>query len=185
MIRTRAAIGPLAGGLVVLAIALSPSAEQLAGSSLALHMAQHALLVVAAAPLLALGLPRLAGPLARVGRLVPAIALFALLGLLHLPAVVEALEAAPLLHAFAHGALLAAAFGVWLFVLPSPHALSPLPRMVLLVALTLAPMGAATVLALELPTFDGALAGTVMAAVGAIFAAVGIAGWIVQAEAAA
>jgi len=36
------------------------------------------------------------------------------------------------------------------------------------------------VLSLDLPTFDGALAGSVMAAVGTVFAAARIGGWVVQ-----
>ena len=184
MLREKVALVPLATGVAVLGAVLSPAAQQLVGSSLPLHMAQHALLVVVAAPLLARGLHRLAVPAARAGALVPAVVLFMLMVVLHIPPLIDLLEGTPLLHAGAHLALLVAATAVWLFVQPGRARLAPLPRMLYLVALALAPMGAAVVLSLDLPSFDGALAGSVMAAVGTVFAAIGIGGWVMQPEAA-
>ncbi|HEY8738254.1 MAG TPA: cytochrome c oxidase assembly protein [Candidatus Dormibacteraeota bacterium] len=183
MLREKVTLVPLAAGVAVLGAVLSPAAERLAERSLPLHMAQHALLVVVAAPLLARGLQQLAAPAARAGALALVIVLFMLMVMLHIPPVIDLLEGTPVLHAGAHLALLGAAMAVWLFVLPGHAALAPLPRMVYLVVLALAPMGAAVVLSLDLPTFDGALAGSLMAAVGTVFAAVGISGWVLQPEA--
>jgi putative membrane protein len=58
--RTAGELGRFVVGLVVVLVALSPAAEQLAGRSFAWHMVQHQLLVLLAAPLLASARPLLA-----------------------------------------------------------------------------------------------------------------------------
>jgi putative membrane protein len=134
-------------GMALLALAMCSGIERYANSLLSVHMAQHLLLSLAAAPLLVLGapvrlglaaLPRAGGrALARAGAGRPGLllhplaagALFATAGLLlHVPAVYEASLRQPWLHAAVHSAFLASALLFWTPLLaPAPlaHRLSP------------------------------------------------------------
>jgi cytochrome c oxidase assembly factor CtaG/cytochrome c551/c552 len=112
-------------GAATAAFALLSPLEALADSSIAAHMIQHTLLIVVAAPLLALARPlAVAGsalPRApRVGRLLgtprPALACGAhaiALWVWHLPPFYDMALASPLLHAFAHTTLLGTAILLW------------------------------------------------------------------------
>jgi len=130
------------GGLLLLAVALLSPLDALAGVLFSAHMAQHVLLMMAAAPLLALGAPahiwlwvlpvsaRRSGarwlhrrPLLR-GLLhtlrSPSLVLLASAGamwLWHIPAWYEAALADETLHAFEHAAFLGSAWLFWLAVL--------------------------------------------------------------------
>jgi putative membrane protein len=118
-------------GLVVLAAALAPPVERLARVSFAAHMTQHLVLVVVAAPMLALGRPlialagagspgrRLARAAARV--LTPLITRPAavwllnagMLSLWHAPRLSEAALGSAMVHVVEHATLLGAATLFW------------------------------------------------------------------------
>lgn len=130
-----------AAAVVVLALALASPIEALSAELFSVHMTQHLLLMVVAAPLLALaapwpvllaGLPRrVARALARTRRpalrltgrvsaaVLAAVALTAHLVTLvafHLPGPYEAALRSGLLHAAEHAALLAGALALWVVV---------------------------------------------------------------------
>jgi cytochrome c oxidase assembly factor CtaG len=126
-------ITAFAGGWVMLAVALAPPLHELAESRLWAHMVQHELLVLIAAPLLALGRLHLAllalfsRPSQRVaGRWIRRLrvsmpiawALHAIaLWIWHLPALYEAAVDQPLLHAAQHASFLGTALLFWWSVL--------------------------------------------------------------------
>ena len=120
----------LAAGLVVLAVAIV-GLERIAETSFTWHMAQHALLIVVAAPLLALGAPaaidrlparfqRLAGSMkgsAWPVWMVLAVGLQAAAMLWHLPSVFQAAVVNDSLHGLEHIVLLGTAVLFWWLVL--------------------------------------------------------------------
>lgn len=136
--------GAFVAGLAVIALALAGPVDDLAEHSLAGHMAQHMLLIVVAAPLLAAAAPGV--PLllvlpvhqrARVARLrqqlrrrtstgwlfLPVTAWVVHVMVLwgwHLPAAFDAADRSPLLHATEHAMLLASAWAFWWHVLAAP-----------------------------------------------------------------
>ena len=135
-------VGAFLGGLLLLAVALLSPLDSLADALFSAHMVQHVLLMMAAAPLLALGAPahiwlwvlpvsaRRGGArwLHRRSRLrsllrslrSPAFVLpvsAAVMWLWHIPAWYEAALADETLHALEHGAFLASAWLFWLAVL--------------------------------------------------------------------
>jgi cytochrome c oxidase assembly factor CtaG len=104
--------------------------------SLTVHMLEHGALISLAAPVLALAGPSLVHALPRRGRRVaaraassvarPALAWLLFVGtlwVLHVPAVLDAFEARPLVHEAAHGLLLGVAVLFWLPVLGRPRRL--------------------------------------------------------------
>ena len=119
--RTTAAFG---GALAIGAALLSPL-DTAAATSVAAHMVQHTVLILVAAPLLALGRPLavIAAGLPhapRIGRVLGrprpgvACALHGIaLWLWHLPPLYDATLARPLVHAVAHGTLLGSAVFLW------------------------------------------------------------------------
>ena len=115
-----------AGGAGAMAVALLSPLDTAAATSVAAHMVQHTLLILAAAPLLALGRPFAvvaAGLLPRAQRLGralgtprPGVACAAhglALWLWHLPPLYDTALARPLVHAFAHATLLGSAVFLW------------------------------------------------------------------------
>ena len=102
------------------------------GSMYSVHMVQHLLYTLLAAPLLLVGTPgwmmRLAlpGPLLRVvrwwSRFIPALVLFNVIIITHWPAVVDLALRSGLAHFTIHAALLLSAFVIWMPIL------SPLPE---------------------------------------------------------
>jgi putative membrane protein len=130
-----------AGGLAALAVALLPPLDALAHELFSAHMAQHMLLVLVAAPLLALGRPLLpllfALPPASRRRVSPAAAALAsvtdrtgwplaalalhagVLWLWHAPALYDAALASPAVHAVEHATLLATAVAFWAAIVAS------------------------------------------------------------------
>jgi putative membrane protein len=155
-------------GLVVLGVATSPWMEGAADRQLSMHMVQHGLLGMVAAPLLAAGAPvRLALGAARgatrrrlaallrtpVARLLvtPAagcIAYILVLGVVHLPTVYDLSLRSGAVHALVHAALLWSALLLWLPLIaadPLPHRASPVATVGALVAAmaAMAALGAA------------------------------------------
>jgi cytochrome c oxidase assembly factor CtaG len=119
-------------GLLVVVAALSPPLHDLAESSLAWHMAQHAALSVLGPPLLLLGTPHLLLPLSARGaalrllrRAEPVVrrpepllvAFSAVLVGIHLPAGVRLAESSPLAHSGEHALLLGVSLAFWAAVL--------------------------------------------------------------------
>ena len=111
-------------GAGVTAAALLPPLDSLAATSVTAHMAQHTLLIVVAAPLLALGRPlavlaaavpawRLPRPLAAPRPGLAAAAHAVALWLWHLPPLYDAALARPSVHAAAHATLLGTAVYLW------------------------------------------------------------------------
>jgi putative membrane protein len=133
-------------GLAVVAVALSPPLDGGAGRQFSLHMSQHLLLLLAAAPLLVSGRP---GSLlfealapttrARIGRTLhrpgwravrrvatnPVVVLTVAVGgfwAWHMPRLYQAALSNPLVHMVEHGTFLAGAFLFWSIVLdPGPR----------------------------------------------------------------
>lgn len=117
------------GGAAALVIALVSPLDALGGTLLSAHMAQHALLIAAAPPLLLLGRPGVAFAWAlagrepwrslahlgdRLSRPLPAAALHgAALWVWHAPAAFDAALASPLLHAVKHVTFLGTALLFW------------------------------------------------------------------------
>lgn len=153
-----------AAGLAALAVALESGVDGWADRLLAVHMAQHVLLTMAAAPLLVLGAPErlalralprgarqrlargLRGRLARVlaRPLAGWLALPAAMVALHAPAVLAYLTGHPWAHHLAHLVLIAAGVLFWVPVAGgelAPRRLSALGRLAYLFA-AMAPMGA-------------------------------------------
>jgi putative membrane protein len=133
-VRGRRRVGPrwpgrrtaaAAGGVAATAIALLSPLDAAAATSVTAHMVQHTLLILAAAPLLALGRPlaviAVGLPRApRLGRALgtprPGVACAAhgvALWLWHLPPLYDAALARPLVHALAHATLLGSAVYLW------------------------------------------------------------------------
>jgi putative membrane protein len=163
--RARRGAGPAAiawaAGLLVLGAAVSPWMERAADDRLSMHMVQHGLVSLVAAPLLVCGAPvrlalaatprrtgrRLAALLGRpaVAALVhplAAVTLFAaVLGAVHVPALYDlALRSGPV-HAAVHAALLWSALLMWAGLIgadPLPHR----PSATATVAALIAAMGA-------------------------------------------
>jgi cytochrome c oxidase assembly factor CtaG len=126
-----------AAGLALLAVALLSPLAGLAEALFSAHMAQHLLLLLAAPPLLLLGAPQVAAPLALprawrrplagavqwaarspLGRALGAVAMvwlvqMAVLWLWHLPALYEAALASGALHALEHATFVVAALLFW------------------------------------------------------------------------
>jgi putative membrane protein len=135
--------GLFIGGLVVLAATLAPPVERLARVSFAAHMTQHLLLIMVAAPMLALGrpLPTLAAAgepgrrIARAGgRIVTPlvarpIAVWVLnagiVMIWHIPALFESALESALVHALEHATLLGAATLFWAVLVESARARVP------------------------------------------------------------
>jgi putative membrane protein len=141
----RARVAAFALGLIALAVALGPALDAAADrGSLPAHMAQHELLLAVVPVLLALGLDaRLAAPVTRAvvrpalrrrwsTRVLavlthPGLAAAAWAAVTlgwHVPAVLRAAQAHPLLHAAAHLSLLVAGLALWIAILdplPSLH----------------------------------------------------------------
>lgn len=128
----RRRIATTAGGIGAIVLALLSPLDALAASSVTAHMAQHALLILVAAPLLALGRPfavaaaglrapgarRLLGP--RAGRVLgaprPGLACGAhalALWVWHLPPLYDVALARAWVHALAHATLLGTAILLW------------------------------------------------------------------------
>jgi putative membrane protein len=116
-------VAAFATGMLVLAAALLPPLEAIGDDLFSVHMCQHLLLMLVAAPLLALGAPRVAlawgAPPTRLWRLVPsrpAVA-FALHGLAlwawHVPMLYEAALANRAIHAAEHASFLATGVLFW------------------------------------------------------------------------
>lgn len=135
--------GAFAGGWLACAVALASPLDALAHALFAAHMVQHLLLVLVAAPLLALGAPlvpllqalpgrwrarlhrlrlpaawrrRLRGPAALA---VAVLAHVATLWLWHLPALYGAALGSPAVHALEHATMLGTAFGLWSLLVPA------------------------------------------------------------------
>ncbi|HEX2046558.1 MAG TPA: cytochrome c oxidase assembly protein [Acidimicrobiales bacterium] len=106
----------LGAGVAVVAVALSPPVDARADATLAAHMAQHVVLTMVGAPLLAAGLPRIPG-------IHPVVAwlLFAATGwLVHFTPLYEtATESLPV-HVFEHALLLGTALLFWAQVVGPP-----------------------------------------------------------------
>ena len=155
--RTAATLGGLAATAVALGSGIDARAEEL----LSVHMVQHMLLGLVAAPLLVAGAPiRLAlGTLPRGGRRALAhglhsraagvlarplvgLALFVgTLAVVHVPAVYEAALAHPVLHDAEHAALLWSAIALWAPVLavdPLPHRPGVVMRVSVIIGATVA-----------------------------------------------
>jgi putative membrane protein len=134
----RARMAAFFAGVVVIAMALASPLDAVAEAIFSAHMAQHLLLVVVAAPLLAYGAPAVpmlralhAGLRHRIGRLPRASGRFARQPLLalalhamviwvwHLPATYEAAVGDDLIHALEHGSLIATAFWFWATIIPA------------------------------------------------------------------
>jgi len=121
----RRRVAAAAAGACTIAAALLSPLDTLAASSITAHMAQHTLLILVAAPLLALGRPiavmAAALPRApRAGRLLatprPGVACgahAAALWLWHLPPLYDIALARPWVHALAHATLLGTATLLW------------------------------------------------------------------------
>jgi len=119
-------------GVVVLAVALSPPLDARADGSLPAHMVQHVLLTMAAAPLLAAGLPRLP-------RLHPLLAwiLFAATGwAVHFTGLFEAAAEHVPVHVAEHAVLLGTALLFWAAVW-GPHATLSHPLRLLYLAVAM------------------------------------------------
>ena len=135
----RLLLGPVTGTAIALA-AVSPPMHAAADASVAAHMIQHLMLILVAAPLLALGQPvRLAAAIipvrvwrtvARVSRRRPTrpghavvVALsaclvhFVVVWAWHSPRLYEAAIASPAIHALEHLSFVATAYAFWLAVL--------------------------------------------------------------------
>jgi putative membrane protein len=130
-----------AAGVLAVAVALAPPVDRLAHELFAVHMTQHLLLVLAGAPLLALGRPltpvlwalppstrRRAGPLVRRGRALASRSAWPLAALLlhaavvwawHAPVLYEAALAGPALHGLEHATMLGTALLFWSAVVAS------------------------------------------------------------------
>ena len=144
-------------GLAALAVALGSGIDARGDELLSVHMVQHALMALVAAPLLVLAAPvRLAlGTLPRQGRRTLARALHSpparlvshpLVGLalfagtllaVHVPAVYDGALQSPVLHGVEHAALLWSAVALWAPVIaadPLPHHPGPLTRFAVLAA---------------------------------------------------
>lgn len=158
-------------GLALLAVALQSGLDPLGETLLSAHMVQHLLLVAVVPPLLLAGAPlalalRTLAPaprrgLARLlgGRAVRALthpllalALFAAVTVgTHVPAFYEAALREPPLHALEHALYLWSALVLWMPVLAvAPHgrrALSPLPRLLLVLAAMPAMIGVGVAIA--------------------------------------
>jgi putative membrane protein len=113
----------IAGAAVTAAALLSPL-DRLASTSVTAHMAQHTLLIVVAAPLIALGRPlAVAAAALPAWRLRPALAAprpglaaaahAVALWLWHLPPLYDVALARPVVHAVAHATLLGTAVYLW------------------------------------------------------------------------
>jgi putative membrane protein len=144
-------------GLVALAVATSPALDRAADRELSLHMVQHELLGLVAAPLLVAGAPvrlalaathgRTRRRLAAVLRL-PAAGLLArpaagvaafvvVLAVVHVPAVYDLSLRSGAVHAVVHAALLWSAVLLWLPLVrvdPLPHRASPAATVAALIA---------------------------------------------------
>jgi putative membrane protein len=113
-----------AAGLAVVAVAVAPPLEAAAGLRLSAHMAQHLLLMLVAAPLLAGGLPGAAAldrwPLARRLVMHPLVVLTLFIGgfwVWHLPRLYDAALSQPVAHMLEHGTFLSGSFLFWSVVL--------------------------------------------------------------------
>jgi len=119
----------LAGGLVVVAVALSPPLDARADARLAPHMAQHVLLTMAAAPLLAAGLRRLP----RVHPVLAWLAFAATGWVVHFSPLFEAATEHLTVHVAEHALLLGTAVAFWAQVVgperPSERGTRPGPRL--------------------------------------------------------
>ncbi len=158
--RTAAAVA----GLAALGLAMAPVVDERAGALLSMHMVQHALLALVAAPLLVASAPvRLAlgtlprAPRRRLARLLhgralralarplPGLAIFVVaLAVVHLPPVYEAALRAPLVHAATHALLLWSAIALWVPLVgadPIPRQAGAVTRVGVLIA-AMAAMGA-------------------------------------------
>jgi putative membrane protein len=118
--------------VVTVAVALSPPVDGRADATLAAHMVQHVALTMAAAPLLAAGLPRLP----RVHPIVAWLVFAATGWLVHFTPLFEtATESIPV-HVFEHALLLGGALAFWAQVLGAGARLSyPLRLLYLVVAM--------------------------------------------------
>lgn len=141
-------IGCFGAGVICVAAALSPPFDALADASFAVHMLQHLVLMLLAAPLLLLGSPLLVvvallprdvsrhvgsalhhAPLRAV--LSPAVAWLAFvatLWIVHVSPLYEASLAHPPVHALEHALLLTVALLFWLPVVSAGYAPHPVPR---------------------------------------------------------
>jgi putative membrane protein len=118
-----------AAGLAAVAMAMAPPLEAAAGRRLSAHMAQHLLLMLVAAPLLAAGQP--AGvaldrlPIVRRLVMNPLVVLTLFIGgfwAWHLPRLYDAALSHPVPHMLEHGTFLIGSFLFWAVVLdPGPE----------------------------------------------------------------
>ena len=110
-----------AAGLLVSVAALMPPLHGLAERMFSWHMVQHLLLVLLAAPLFALGLPRVRIPNAFFVCAVHAIVLWAW----HLPTLYDAALRVDALHVFEHVSFLVTAGALWAVIIrPDSEALT-------------------------------------------------------------
>ena len=118
-----------AAGLAVVALAVAPPFEAAAAKRLPDHMAQHLLLMLVAAPLLAAGLPAAAvfGRWPRASRILtqPVVVLTVFVGgfwAWHLPQLYDAALSQPAVHMVEHGTFLLGSVLFWAVVLdPGPQ----------------------------------------------------------------
>lgn len=118
-----------AAGLVAVAVAVAPPLEAASGRWLSAHMAQHLLLMLVAAPLLAAGWPGPAAldrwPVVRRFVMNPLVVLTLFVGgfwMWHLPQLYDAALSHPFPHMLEHGTFLVGSFLFWAVVLdPGPQ----------------------------------------------------------------
>ena len=100
-------------GVVVAVAALVPPLHGYAAALFSAHMVQHLILVLVAAPLLALGAPRVP----RIGPLAVALLHAGAIWAWHLPTAYDAALASDLLHGIEHLSFLATGWLFWAFIL--------------------------------------------------------------------
>lgn len=113
----------LVGGALAAVAVLAPPAEAVAEELFTAHMTQHLVVVLVAAPLLALGTPRVAG----VGGVAVTIVHAGAIWMWHLPTAYDAALDSNLLHALEHLSFLGTGWLFWIFVLRRTD-VSPLQR---------------------------------------------------------